>query len=212
MRRARGARVFDAALAGPDATIVDSDGGRVGLAVRRWRRPADDDDAWLLDRCTGPTLDLGCGPGRLLTALAARGVPALGVDHSRVAQAQCLARGVDMVRRDVFARVPGGRRWQHVLLADGNIGIGGDPVRLLSRAVGLLGPGGTVLVETDPEPDQHWRGTVRVSTSAGMGPAARWARVGAAVVRGLAVELSLTCVAERPGGRSFVALRVPGRP
>ena len=154
-------RAFDAALAGAGATLLDSDGGAAGLPVRRWSGPADADDAWLLDRCTGPTVDLGCGPGRLLVALARRGVPALGIDHSLVAQAQCRARGVVMLRRDVFARVPGEGRWAHVLLADGNIGIGGDPQRLLVRAAGLLAVGGTVLVETDPEPGktgEEWFG------------------------------------------------------
>ncbi len=32
-----------------------------------------------------------------------------------------------MVRRDVFGPLPGARTWGHVLLADGNIGIGGVP-------------------------------------------------------------------------------------
>jgi len=198
---------FDAALAGAGATLLDSEGGAAGLPVRRWSGPADADDAWLLDRSTGPTVDLGCGPGRLLVALARRGVPALGVDHSLVAQAQCRARGVVMLRRDVFARVPGEGRWAHVLLADGNVGIGGNPQRLLVRAAGLLAVGGTVLVETDPEPDKDWRGVVRVHTAGGSGPSTPWARVGAAALRHLAAPLGLAVVAERPGPRAFVALR-----
>jgi SAM-dependent methyltransferase len=198
---------FDAALAADDATLLDSDGGQDVLPVRRWSRPADADDAWLLDRCTGPTVDLGCGPGRLLVALAHRGVPALGVDHSRVAEAHCRARGVVMLRRDVFARVPGAGRWGHVLLADGNIGIGGDPRRLLVRAAELLVVGGTLLVETDPDPRRDWRGSVRVRTAVGSGPSTRWARVGAEALRRLAAPLGLTVVAERPGPRAFVALR-----
>jgi SAM-dependent methyltransferase len=202
------APVFDAALEGHAATLVDSDGGRAGLAVHRWRRPADADDAWLLDRCTGPTVDLGCGPGRMLAALAQRDVPALGVDHSPVAHAQCRSRGVAMVRRDVFARIPGEGRWHHVLLADGNIGIGGDPVRLLVRAARVVGPGGSLLVETDPEPDRDWRGTVRVSTPRGIGPETRWARVGATTLRRLAGSSGMAWVAERPGVRTFVELRV----
>ena len=56
-------------------------------------------------------------------------------------------RGVPALRRDVFDRVPGEGRWHTVLLADGNIGIGGDPVRLLQRVRTLLATGGRVVVE-----------------------------------------------------------------
>ena len=146
------ARRFDPALAGAPARLVRDDGVEVALAVPRWRRSADGEDRWLLDRCTGPVIDLGCGPGRLVSALGARGVPALGVDLSAVAQRQCRRRRTPMVRRDVFGPLPGEGTWGHVLLADGNIGIGGDPLRLLRRAARLLRPGGSVLVETDTEP------------------------------------------------------------
>src|SRR6185437_3825825 len=37
-------------------------------------------DKSILDRCEGPTLDIGSGPGRLTVALAERGIPALGID------------------------------------------------------------------------------------------------------------------------------------
>jgi hypothetical protein len=52
--------------------------------------------------------------------------------------------------RDVFGRVPGTGRWMTVLLADGNIGIGGDPAALLRRAGELLAPEGHALVELEP--------------------------------------------------------------
>ena len=52
--------------------------------------------------------------------------------------------------RDVFGRVPGTGRWTIVLLADGNIGIGGDPSALLRRAAELLAPPGQALVEIEP--------------------------------------------------------------
>jgi SAM-dependent methyltransferase len=198
---------FDAALTGRGATLLDSDGDQAVLPVRRWSGPADADDAWLLDRCVGPTVDLGCGPGRLLVGLVRRGVPALGVDHSAVAQARCRARAVVMVRRDVFARLPGEGRWRHVLLADGNVGIGGDPARLLARAARLLAPGGTVLVETDAAAERDWRGTVRVRTAAGFGPTTPWARIGADVLGALAEPLGLAVVARRSGQRAFVALQ-----
>jgi len=43
----------------------------------------------------------------------------------------------------------GGGRWAHVLLADGNVGIGGDVVALLRRCAELVRPGGTVVVEVE---------------------------------------------------------------
>ena len=94
-------------------------------------------------------------------------MPALGVDLSAVAQRLCRRRRTPMVRRDVFGPLPGEGTWGHVLLADGNIGIGGDPLRLLHRATRLLRPGGTLLVETDATPDLLWRGTVRLRTATG---------------------------------------------
>jgi hypothetical protein len=37
--------------------------------------------------------------------------------------------------------------WDTALLADGNIGIGGDPVALLARTRALIRPGGRVVIE-----------------------------------------------------------------
>ena len=71
------AAVFEPVLAGRQAQLVGDDGRILPLSPRRWLAPADGEDDWLLDRCSGPTMDLGCGPGRLvaelpaLTALAA---------------------------------------------------------------------------------------------------------------------------------------------
>jgi hypothetical protein len=41
-------------------------------------------DGGLLDRCAGPTLDVGCGPGASPVSCSAR-QPALGVDISAAA-------------------------------------------------------------------------------------------------------------------------------
>jgi hypothetical protein len=101
--------------------------------------------------------------------------------------------------------------WDHVLLADGNIGIGGDPARLLRRAARLVAPGGTVLVETDPRPDLLWRGTTRVRTPAGIGAAVPWARVGADALTDLAAAARLAPTARHDGPRSFVELTAGAR-
>jgi SAM-dependent methyltransferase len=204
-QRSRSAGAFDAALWGAPARLLRSDGTEIVLAVRRWHADATRDDGWLLDRCTGPVVDLGCGPGRLVVALTHRGIPALGVDVSEAAVAQCRARGAAVLHRDLFAGLPG--RWQHVLLADGNIGIGGDPVRLLRRAAALLRPGGTVLVETDPDPTAWWSGTARVHTPEGAGPPLPWAVVGADALRAAAAAAGLEVSATQAGGRAFTELR-----
>lgn len=139
--------VYDAALRGGAATLVRPDGSCTELPVVAWTGAADAGDRVLLGRCTGSTLDIGCGPGRLVAALTETGVPALGIDISRRAVEMTRARGAMALRRDVFSAVPAPGRWSHVLLADGNIGIGGDPVRLLIRCAELLSPDGSVLLD-----------------------------------------------------------------
>ena len=81
-------------------------------------------------------LDLGCGPGRHLAALRALGKRGLGVDLSPVAVALARDRGADAINGSLWANVPG--TWRTILLLDGNIGIGGNPVALLRRAGELL--------------------------------------------------------------------------
>jgi SAM-dependent methyltransferase len=197
---------FDAALDGAPADLLHSDGTVLPLPVQRWRARAADGDGWLLDRCAGPAIDLGCGPGRLVAALAARGLPALGVDVSAAAQRQCRRRRAPMVRRDLFDPLPAEGCWDHVLLVDGNIGIGGAPQRLLRRAARLLAAGGTVLVEADPRPDLLWRGTAAIRTAHGTGDPLPWARVGAAALAELAAAAGLTRTATHRGARCFVEL------
>ncbi|WP_255621363.1 bifunctional 2-polyprenyl-6-hydroxyphenol methylase/3-demethylubiquinol 3-O-methyltransferase UbiG [Pseudonocardia sp. DSM 110487] len=201
---------FDAALRGAPARMLRSDGGEVVLAVRRWHADAAGGDRWLLDRCSGPVVDLGCGPGRLVVALTRRGIPALGVDVSAAAVARCRARGAAVLQRDLFAALPG--RWDHVLLADGNIGIGGDPFRLLRRAGALLRPGGTVLVETDPNPAACWSGMARVHTPEGAGPPLPWAVVGADALWEIAGAAGLAVTATYTGPRCFSELRLADAP
>jgi SAM-dependent methyltransferase len=127
-----------------------SDGRDLPLAVARWCSQPDDADLALLSRCAEPTLDVGCGPGRLVGALSAAGRQALGVDVAAAAVRMARVTGATVVRRSVFESLPDEGRWGTVLLADGNIGIGGEPVALLRRCAELLAPGGMVLVELDP--------------------------------------------------------------
>ncbi|MEZ5203311.1 MAG: class I SAM-dependent methyltransferase [Acidimicrobiales bacterium] len=114
------------------------DGSEVRLDVAGWSAVADPVEQRLLATLDGPVLDLGCGPGRLVVALAERGVPALGIDASPVAVHQAIGRQASALVRSVFGPIPGTGRWTTALLMDGNVGIGGDPVRLLARTAELL--------------------------------------------------------------------------
>jgi len=140
--------VYSEALAsGRLLRLRHDDGHLQQYDVSVWTRDADPTDVRLLARCTGATLDLGCGPGRLVAALAERALPALGVDISVRAVEMARRRGASAIVRDLFAPLPGEGRWACAVLADGNIGIGGDPARLLRRVRDLLQPGGAALVE-----------------------------------------------------------------
>ncbi len=206
---------FGRALSGQHAELVRSDGGTARLDVQRWRATAGGEDRWLLARCRGATIDLGCGPGRLLEALAARGVAALGVDIAREAVAQCDRRGVRAVHADVFSPLPDEGRWNHALLVDGNLGIGGDPEALLRRAASIVAPGGSVLVELDPGEPGLWRGEARVRSRHAVTPPFPWACAGPSAVPGLAARVGLAALSYYRGVRHFVelvreAVPVPG--
>lgn len=201
--------LFDAALAGRCQRLVRADGVVLPLATQRWHDDADADDGWMIGRCVGPTLDLGCGPGRLVVALADLGVPVLGVDVSVQAVQRCLERGAAVLHRDAFERLPGEGRWCHVVLADGNIGIGGDPVFLLRRCRELLGEHGTVLVELESGAGL-WQGAAHLEdTTDGAstpGPWFPWAVLGPADVDAVAAEAGLVVTDRHDGPRSFVEL------
>ena len=138
-----------AARSRPEPCARLRDGTVFTLPLGQWLGQADATDERLLDGLEGPVLDVGCGAGRHLRALAARGVFALGVDLSPVAVALANDGGGRAIVGDIFQEVPGAGSWSCALLLDGNIGIGGSPVRLLERIGALLKPDGEVLVEIE---------------------------------------------------------------
>ncbi|QJS08667.1 class I SAM-dependent methyltransferase [Streptomyces argyrophyllae] len=148
-----------------------SDGWLLPLEVERWCARADPVDRAVLDRCEGAVLDVGCGPGRLVAELAARGRTVLGIDVSEAAVDHTVRLGGQALRRSVFEPLPGEGRWGTVLLMDGNVGIGGDPRALLDRVARLLRPGGLLIAETAAV-DVDERSEVRVVDGTGMGTGA----------------------------------------
>ncbi|MFF3674498.1 class I SAM-dependent methyltransferase [Streptomyces sp. NPDC002120] len=154
------------------------DGWLLPLEVERWCAEPDAADGTVLARCTGPVLDIGCGPGRLVAALAALGHTALGVDVTPEAVARTVRAGGSALCRSVFDPLPRQGGWGTVLLIDGNIGIGGDPAALLRRAAELTAPGGSLLVEVAAA-DVDERVEVYVEDgNGGRGASFWWARLG----------------------------------
>jgi len=131
-------------------------------------------------------LDVGCGPGRHLHALAARGVFALGVDLSPVAVDLARGGGARAIVASIFDELPGAGTWRTALLLDGNIGIGGDPARLLARIGTLLAEDGEVLVELDPPKTATANLNARIETPHRVSDWFPWARVSASDIEPLA--------------------------
>ncbi|GAA0628423.1 class I SAM-dependent methyltransferase [Streptomyces crystallinus] len=184
------------------------DGWLLPLEVERWCAAPDPADLTVLRRCRGAVLDIGCGPGRLVVALAALGTAALGVDVSPEAVRRTRRSGGSALCRSVFDPLPGEGRWHTALLLDGNVGIGGDPAALLTRAARLLEPEGQLIVEAAPL-DVDERVEVRVADGRGaFGAAFPWSRLGSAALLRYARATGWRA-AERwtSAGRPFVVLR-----
>jgi SAM-dependent methyltransferase len=205
--RAGAIALYEEALCGQAAPLVlrTADGRALPLQVSRWCGRPDAADEELLRHCLGPVLDVGCGPGRLTIALTQRGTLALGVDISRTAVARVRQAGALALHRSVFDPLPGQGRWATVLLADGNIGIGGIPAGLLHRCAQLLAPGGSILIEADPG-DVDERMTAWLEHPDGRrGPLFPWARMGTVALLGAAAEAGLNVTGQwRHADRAFV--------
>lgn len=200
--------LYDQALTGERCWIRHDDGHVVKLPVRSWLGGRGSDrrfDQAVVEMCAGPTLDLGCGPGRMVASLIERGIPALGIDQSATAVQLARRSGAPVLRRDVFEDLPGTGRWETVLLADGNIGLGGDPWRMLRRSAELLRTGGHCVAEFDTGVAGVRTGWVRLESSKTVGPWFRWATVGVDSIARIAGEVGLRVGAVHPLGRRVVA-------
>ena len=187
-----------------------ADGRVVPLPVARWAGPADEHDASLLSRAAGPVLDVGCGPGRLTAALHDAGVEVLGLELVDQIPVRVRAAGAPLVVGDVFGRLPRPGSWRTVLLADGNIGIGGDVGRLLRRAAELLCADGAVLVELHPGDDLP-TGRVRLEGLAASSAWFGWAALSSAELPSAASHAGLGVHHTwSSGGRLFAELRRSG--
>jgi SAM-dependent methyltransferase len=180
--------------------------------LQKWTSEADLTDRALLAGETGPVLDIGCGPGRMLRAADDLGFCALGIDVSPTAVALARASGLPVVRRSVFDTVPREGEWGTALLLDGNIGIGGDPMTLLHRCRQLIAETGAIVIEvhTDSAADQCFSARVQ-DEHGGQSEAFPWAEIGRDALRRYADAAKLHLVRTwSSDGRTFCRL-VPTR-
>lgn len=116
------------------------------------------------------------------------------------------------MRHDVFVDLPEPIRWQHVLLADGNIGLGGRPVQLLERIARILVPGGTALVELSERGELSIYENVQLQVGDQATIPVLWATVGFEGIDAVAVAAGLIVTEVRPvAGRYVAHLRKPPR-
>ena len=187
------------------------DGSLRELPVERWTGPLDPVDRRVIERAQGPVLDVGCGPGRHVLGLARRGVLALGVDIAPAAVRRARDRGAAVMLGSVFDPIPGASQWATALLLDGNIGIDGNPLALLTRLRRLLRAEGTILCEIDPPGWPTRSELVAVEDASGRRSEwFAWSRVGADAIAELASRAGLA-VADgwTDRGRFFAALTLP---
>jgi SAM-dependent methyltransferase len=183
--------VYGDALRGEACTVHGIFPGGQVLPVHDWVRPVSRADRSLLGHCRGATLDVGCGPGRMSAHLAENGHVVLGVDIVREAVEQARRRGVAALRRNVFDALPGEGRWDTVLLADGNIGIGGTPGRLLRRAGELLNGAGRVVCDLAAPGTGVRHHDARLITHLKRSRPFPWAQVGPEAIGRLAEDAAL---------------------
>ncbi len=218
--------LYDRALGGERCWIRHEDGTVRPLPAHRWlgerrdddpcQEPSDESfDEAVTQMCAAPTIELGCGPARLVARLIRRGIPALGIDRSATAIQLAGRGGAPALLADVFEPSPASGRcpqpgmglWQTVLLVDGNVGLGGDPRRILGRAPELLGRGGRCVAEFDAEAIGIRARWVRLESARDVAPWFRWASVGVDSAAALAAQVGLRLTSVRMiGGRGITSL------
>ena len=194
----------------PRVRIRSQDGDVEPMMLDRWLAPTSPVDDRIVARAAAPVLDVGCGPGRLLEALAAAGKAAVGVDLVPTAVGIARSRGGTVVEGSIFSDVPDAGNWATALLLDGNIGIGGWPTALLERVAVLLRPGGEAFVELDPPGATTQTTKVRIESDGQVSEWFDWARVASDAVAPIAAGAGLQALETfEDEGRWFARLARP---
>lgn len=187
---------------------TDQNADPVDFDVQGWCAEASPAELSVLKRLDGPLLDIGCGPGRLLSAAQNLGLTAWGIDTSAEAVRRARSRGVRVLEQSIFDPVPHTGQWQSLILLDGNIGIGGGITALLRRCRHLIAPQGALLVEVEADDELDTVYTAVLEDPAGNRSAPfRWARTGTGGIAARAPRSGWTVASvHRVQGRVFCRL------
>lgn len=176
---------------GTGTGLIAADGAVSVDAPARWFAPPSPAELDLLDLAEGPVLDIGCGPGRHVLALARAGVDAVGIDVSPGMVDLAHRRGAAVLHGSIFDALPDPGRWGTCLLLDGNIGIGARPEALLARTRGLVRTGGSILVEAAAPGARPRPRNLRLTIDGSIGPSFSWIDVSIDRLADLANTVSL---------------------
>jgi SAM-dependent methyltransferase len=117
----------------------------------------DEWDAWALERATGRVLDVGCGPGRHMAVLQARGFDVTGVDPSALLVGICHERGLVAVGGALPELPMDLGTFDTLLLLGNNLGLLGsreEAQEVLAGLAAVASPAAQILATTvDPCPD-----------------------------------------------------------
>lgn len=155
--------------------------------------------------CTGPTIELGCGPGRLVARLIQRASPhSVSTDPRPRSSWRAGA-----VRRPCWVTCsrscPERACGRRCYWSTATSGFGGDPLRILARAFELLARGGRCIAEFEAETIGIRSRWVRLESSCEVGPWFRWATVGVDSAAALAAQVGLTLTGVRLIGDRVIA-------
>jgi len=115
-------------------------------------------------------LDIGCGEGQFIELLSAKGIEALGIDLDVRMVEVCRAKGLDVVKADLFDHLPQQKgRFDGIFSSNVVEHLPAqDALRFLQAAFEALQPGGILLVAT-PNPEslivhlyEFWRDPTHV--------------------------------------------------
>ena len=137
----------------------------------------------------------------------------LGIDACAPAVETARRKRVQVLQQSLFDEIPNAGQWATALLLDGNIGIGGDPVRLLSHVATLLRPGGRALVEVEKPGNSNSTRQVRLEIDDMPGPWFSWTSVQANSLAGITGDAGMSVRdAWRVNDRYFAILDTPFLP